>query len=208
MGKSDVQKARQVLTQEKTPAQLGNIESFSDIPVPTIRKSKGEKMETDEEEEPFHFPTNMDELGQAAYNTLPKSMREQNIITAVKENLDPEELERNRTLTKTKTPAELAQINSLSEFPVPEKIKNILNQSGSKVEKVGKDKESKKRRHSDIEPTSIEPFTMYSTLPRSLRETKLVTNVKVEEDEEVLLARKAMVESKTPAELSAIKSLS
>ena len=49
---------------------------------------------------------------------------------------------------------------------------------------------------------------MYSTLPRSLRETKLVTNVKVEEDEEVLLARKATVESKTPAELSAIKSLS
>ena len=49
---------------------------------------------------------------------------------------------------------------------------------------------------------------MYSTLPRSLRETKLVTNVKVEEDEDVLLARKAMVESKTPAELSAIKSLS
>ena len=49
---------------------------------------------------------------------------------------------------------------------------------------------------------------MYSTLPRSLRETKLVTNVKVEEDEEVLLARKAMVESKTPAELSAIKSIS
>ena len=49
---------------------------------------------------------------------------------------------------------------------------------------------------------------MYSTLPRSLRETKLVTNVKVEEDEEVLLARKAVVESKTPAELSAIKSIS
>ena len=49
---------------------------------------------------------------------------------------------------------------------------------------------------------------MYSTLPRSLRETKLVTNVKVEEDEEVLSARKAMVESKSPAELSAIKSLS
>ena len=49
---------------------------------------------------------------------------------------------------------------------------------------------------------------MYSTLPRSLRETKLVTNVKVEEDEETLLARKAMVESKSPAELSAIKSLS
>jgi len=115
-----------------------------------------------------------------------KSFMEKNIVTAVKENVDPEKLERNMTLTKTKTPAELAQINSISEFPVPEKIKNILNQSGSKAEKIGKDKESKKRRHSDIEPKSIEPFTMYSTLPRSLRETKLVTNVKVEEDEEVL----------------------
>merc|ERR1712142_386102 len=112
--KTDVQKARQAITQEKTPAQLGNIESLSDIPVPTIRKSKGDKMET-EDEEPFHFPTNMEEYGQAAYNTLPKSMKEQNIITAVKENLDPEELERNRTLTQTKTPAELAQINSLAE---------------------------------------------------------------------------------------------
>ena len=72
-----------------------------------------------------------------------KSFMEKNIVTAIKENVDPEKLERNMTLTKTKTPAELAQINSLSEFPVPEKIKNILNQSGSKVEK-----ESKKRIHS------------------------------------------------------------
>ena len=49
---------------------------------------------------------------------------------------------------------------------------------------------------------------MYSTLPRSLRETKLVTNVKVEEDEEILLARRAAVESKSPAELAAINSIS
>jgi len=199
--KTDVQKARQAITQEKTPAQLGNIESLSDIPVPTIRKSKGEKMET-EDEEPFHFPTNMEEFGQAAYNTLPKSMKEQNIITAVKENLDPEELERNRTLTQTKTPAELAQINSLAEFPVPEKIKHLFER------KETEQKETKKRRHSDCEPEVSEPFTMYSTLPRSLRETKLITNVKVEEDEEVLQARQALVESKSPIELSNITSLS
>ena len=49
---------------------------------------------------------------------------------------------------------------------------------------------------------------MYSTLPRSLRETKLVTKVKVEEDEETLLARRAVVESKSPAELAAINSIS
>ena len=75
-----------------------------------------------------------------------KSFMEKNIVTAVKENVDPEKLERNMTLTKTKTPAQLAQINSISEFPVPEKIKNILSQNGPKVEKVGKEKESKKRR--------------------------------------------------------------
>ena len=56
------------------------------------------------------MPRNMDEWGQAAYNTLPKSFREQNIVTAVKENLDPEELARNQELTRSKTPAELAQV--------------------------------------------------------------------------------------------------
>merc|ERR1719318_1819994 len=131
-------------------------------------------------------------------------MREQNIITAVKENLDPEELERNRTLTKTKTPAELAQINSLAEFPVPEKLKHLLAFERKETEQ----KENKKRRHSDCEPEISEPFTMYSTLPRSMRETKLVTNVKVEEDEEKVQARQALVESKSPVELSAITSLS
>ena len=38
-------------------------------------------------------------------------------------------------------------------------------------------------RHSVTEPEGPpEPFSLYSTLPRSMRETKLVTNVKVEED--------------------------
>jgi len=202
--KTDVQKARQAITQEKTPSQLGNIESISDFPVPTIRKSKGDKTETEEEGSGITIPKNMEEFGQAAYNTIPRSWREQNIITAVKENLDPEELERNQTLTKTKTPAELAQINSISEFPVPDRIKNLLAFERKEAEK----KEPKKRRHSDCEPEVTEPFTLYSTLPRSLRETKLITNVKVEEDEEVLKSRQALVESKSPVELSTITSLS
>ena len=74
------------------------------------------------------MPKSMDELGKTI---LPASFFEQNIVTAVKENLDPEELERNRTLTKTKTPAQLAAINSISDIPVPDKIKNLLTSSGS-----------------------------------------------------------------------------
>merc|ERR1719348_2189725 len=202
--KSDVQKARQTMTQEKTPLQLGNIESISDIPIPTIRKSK-QTDNVDEEKEPseFSMPKNMDDLGKAV---LPKSFFEQNIVTAVKENIDPEELERNRTLTKTKTPAQLAEINSITEFPVPDKLKNLLSSSSKDKEVIPT--ESKKRRHSDIEPKVEEPFSMYSTLTKSWRETQLVTNVKVEEDEETLRARQDLVNSKSPSELAQITSFS
>ena len=49
---------------------------------------------------------------------------------------------------------------------------------------------------------------MYSTLPKSWRETQLVTNVKVEEDEETLRARQDLVNSKSPSELAQITSFS
>merc|ERR1712072_1613019 len=123
--KEDVRVARQALTQEKSPTALGNINSVSDIPIPKVFSSKPAE-EGEEPAEAKPMPRNMDEWGQAAYNTLPKSFREQNIVTAVKENLDPEELARNQELTRSKTPAELAQIHSLSEFPVPENIKKFL----------------------------------------------------------------------------------
>ena len=64
----------------------------------------------------------------------------------VKENIDPEELERNRTLTQTKTPAQLAEINSITEFPVPDKIKNLLSSSSAAKDQETKPAESKKRR--------------------------------------------------------------
>merc|ERR1711936_42716 len=203
--KEDVRVARQALTQEKSPTALGNINSVSDIPIPKVFASKA----AEDDEEPAEakpMPRNMDEWGQAAYNTLPKSFREQNIVTAVKENLDPEELARNQELTRSKTPAELAQIHSLSEFPVPENIKKFLT-SERKADNTKK--EPKKRRHSVTEPEGPpEPFSLYSTLPRSMRETKLVTNVKVEEDEEVLRARQELVQTRTPAQLSTITSIS
>ena len=63
-------------------------------------------------------------------------------------------------------------------------------------------------RHSDIEPKVEEPFSIYSTLPKSWRETQLVTNVKVEEDEETLKARQDLVNSKSPSELAQITSFS
>merc|ERR1711874_710447 len=203
--KEDVRVARQALTQEKSPTTLGNINSVSDIPIPKVFSSKPAE-DGEEPAEAKSMPRNMDEWGQAAYNTLPKSFREQNIVTAVKENLDPEELARNQELTRSKTPAEPAQIHSLSEFPLPDNIKNFLT---SERKPDNTKKEPKKRRHSVTEPEGPpEPFSLYSTLPRSMRETKLVTNVKVEEDEEVLRARQELVQTRTPAQLSTITSIS
>ena len=47
---------------------------------------------------------------------------------------------------------------------------------------------------------------MYASLPRSLKD-QLIVRTKVEENEEVLQQRQALVESKSPAELSEIHSL-
>merc|ERR1712117_462454 len=154
--KEDVRVARQALTQEKSPTALGNINSVSGIPIPKVFASKPAE-DGEEPAEAKPMPRNMDEWGQAAYNTLPKSFREQ--------NLDPEELARNQELTRSKTPAELAQIHSLSEFPVPENIKKFLT-SEKKADNTKN--EPKKRRHSVTEPEGPpEPFSLYSTLPRS-----------------------------------------
>lgn len=145
--KTDVQKARQAMTQvkmllfhmmkigihffinqEKTPLQLGNIESLTDIPIPSVRKSKQNQEVENGETSEMTMHKSIDELGKTI---LPASFFEQNIVTAVKENLDPEQLEKNRTLTKTKTPAQLAAINSISDIPVPDKIKSLLSSGGS-----------------------------------------------------------------------------
>merc|ERR1711963_353780 len=48
---------------------------------------------------------------------------------------------------------------------------------------------------------------LYATLPRSLTEQQLLVRTKVEESAEVLQARQALVESKSPLELSEIHSL-
>ena len=49
---------------------------------------------------------------------------------------------------------------------------------------------------------------MYSTLPRSMRETKLVTNCREMLDEDQLKLRQDLVQTKSPTELSEIRGLS
>jgi hypothetical protein len=58
-------------------------------------------------------------------NGLPESMKTEVLVRAVIE--DPE-LQRTRSeITKTRTVQQLSQINSMSEFPIPTNIENLMN---------------------------------------------------------------------------------
>ena len=67
--------------------------------------------------------------GGKLYNTLPRSWRTQNLVTSAREMTDLDELSKRKQLIESKSPAELGNINSLSEFPVPTKIKKIISPS-------------------------------------------------------------------------------
>ena len=58
--------------------------------------------------------------------TLPKSWRETKLLTAVKVEEDEAVLAQKRNLTETKTPAELAQITSIADLPIPSALENFL----------------------------------------------------------------------------------
>ena len=58
--------------------------------------------------------------------TLPRSWREQNLITQVKENEDPQVLEYRQNLVKTKSPSELAS-GWVTDFPVPSGLTNMFS---------------------------------------------------------------------------------
>ncbi len=58
------------------------------------------------------------------------------------------------------------------------------------------------------DPDAQKAWGMYGTLPRSMRETKLVTNCREIEDDDLLKLRQDLVLTKSPAQLSEIHGLS
>ena len=195
--------ARKALIESKTPAQLAEFHGLSDIPVPSgvknlfAKKERAAKDELDRaDDEAPSEPFNL-------YGTLSRSMKETKLLTNTREVTDPEELRMRQELIRSKSPTELAEIKGLGDIPVPTKIQNIFKarSRSSSVSKQGKEPRSR----SESLPRSVSG--LYGTLPRSWREQKLVTKVKVEGDEEELARRKALTETKTPAELAQMTSI-
>ena len=60
------------------------------------------------------------------YASLPRSLKSE-LLVRNKVEEDAEELSRRRNLVDTKTPAELSQIHSLAEVPVPRRVEAWLH---------------------------------------------------------------------------------
>merc|ERR1712233_134007 len=111
---------------------------------------------------------------------------------------------KNKEIIKTKSVGELAHIGTLSDFPIPDNVENLYNKLTATSTKRPAPAAPTER------PSSPQSFkeTIYDTLPRSMRETQLITNSKFEEDEERLKERQELTRTKSPTELSQISSMS
>lgn len=212
----DTQKAREMLTKMKTPAQLANLNHPFDIPMPKIKLPAKRSASAHAEDG--------DKTSNAKFDihaTLPKSWREANIVTSNRVTEADDEVRKRQDLVKTKTPAQLAEFHSISDIPIPSKVKSLLSPSERKIvaQKQRKlslasirteDKRPWTAKLGDLmksQEPSLKPSKSETTLGTSWRNQKLVTNVKVHADKEEMIRRRNLASSKSPAELARINNL-
>merc|ERR1711936_925055 len=134
--------------------------------------------------------------------SIPESLLTPLAVKSVVEDQDV--VAKNKEIIKTKSVGELAHIGGLSDFPIPDNVENLYNKLTATSSKRPAPAAPTER------PSSPQNFkeTIYETLPRSMRETQLITNSKFEEDEERLKERQELTRTKSPTELSQISSMS
>ena len=70
-------------------------------------------------------PTSPQSFKESIYSTLPRSLKEQQLV--VKSKLeDPEKVRERQEIVRTKSPTELSQISSISDLPIPSRVENML----------------------------------------------------------------------------------
>merc|ERR1711970_443639 len=195
----------QELVKTKSVSELSQIRDISDFPIPdgienffkqNPVKNSGEKNEK-MSETASERPTSPQSFKESIYETLPRSLRETQLV--VKEIVEDQDLVKERQeLTRTKFPTELSQISSFSEFPIPANVENLL----------------KKKSEAESGPELPTPpprrwkkEDIYESIPSSLR-SELVVRSREMEDPEELEHRKELIRTQTPAQLSEIHSLS
>ena len=195
---TQVQMNNQALTMGKTPRELSKISKISDFPMPSFKKHNNNEPEEAEAVQSNGNGMSFEGFG---YNSLPRSLRETKLITSVKESdADNEELNKRMEITKNLTPAQLSEIKSFKDFPIPDKVKHLMDKpikpmTNGNVPKANEEEDTESKK-------------AFSYIPESLRETKLITNVKECTDMDTLKRNQEIIKNKTPSELAAITSFS
>ena len=70
-------------------------------------------------------PTSPQSFKDSIYGSLPRSMKEQQLLVKSKIQ-DPELVKERQELVRTKSPAELSQISSVADLPIPAPVENML----------------------------------------------------------------------------------
>merc|ERR1712037_16269 len=215
----EVQAARAEVVKSKSVAELSQIATISDFPLPeTIENLFSNKTVDRKQYAPAERRKKINEakskstqsLSQGMYASLPRHFTMELAVKTVEQ--EPDLVAERRELLASKSVSELSQVKSIADFPVPDIVQRALHKSvgslgGSKpAQDPSKPSAASSRPTTSLSGKGLQA-EIYASLPRSLTEQQLLVRTKVEESAEVLQARQALVESKSPLELSEIHSL-
>merc|ERR1712038_2068915 len=201
MGKSvvedqDVVAKNKEIIKTKSVGELAHIGGLSDFPIPDNVENLYNKLTATSSKRPapaapIERPTSPQSFKETIYETLPRSMRETQLITNSKFEEDEERLE----LTRTKSPTELSQISSVSDFPLPTPVENLLKKKSEQPDTASP----------PVPPRGQKKEGIYDSIPASLKSELIVKSV--EQDQELVAERQETIRTHTPAQLSEIHSL-
>jgi hypothetical protein len=223
-----VQAERAEAIKAKSVNELSQINSLSDLPVPSTLLNLAKKGYAPVQRKK-KFKEQMSELKSQStqslvqsihstlHSTLPRSLSEKQLMVRSRvEHADI--LAERRALVESKCVSELSQLSSFHDIPVPSTLTRFFRKSMERLDSLAHSFKSFST--TDLAATTLESedpvvrpasrrslhSDLYASLPRTLKEQVLV-RTKVEEDEAVLRERQALVQSRSPAELSQIHGL-
>ena len=199
----EIAKSRQELVKNKSPSELAHMNHPFDIPLPKIKFNVKAKRSASDPNADTHSLNveDLDENKSRLLQTLPKAWRQQNLVTATKIMDDQDEAKTRQELVKAKNPTQLAEFHSIKDIPIPSKVKSILSPSERKI-MAQKQQNQRKSSSASVHASSTpkEPFNL--SLPKSWKETKLITQTRDDLDLEEAKKRREIVQTKTPKELA------
>merc|ERR1712184_92676 len=119
---------------------------------------------------PTERPSSPQSFKETIYETL--------LITNSKFEGDEERLKERQELTRTKRPTELSQISSMSDFPIPTTVENLLKKKSEQTETASPPVPARKKEKKE---------GIYDSIPASLKSELMVKTV--EQNQELVAER-------------------